>query len=84
MVIPMGRVAEPWEMAGPITFLCSDMASYVNGAVLTADGTLTRMSRASAQVARRGALGQRLDRRAAHPRGGDGRLRGRMLRRWLQ
>jgi NAD(P)-dependent dehydrogenase (short-subunit alcohol dehydrogenase family) len=40
-MIPMGRIAEPWEMAGPITFLASDMAAYVTGQVLTADGDFT-------------------------------------------
>jgi len=41
-LIPAGRIAEPWEMAGPITFLASDMATYVTGAVLTADGDLSQ------------------------------------------
>eukprot|EP00928_Gymnodinium_smaydae_P077561 TRINITY_DN6093_c3_g1_i6.p1 TRINITY_DN6093_c3_g1~~TRINITY_DN6093_c3_g1_i6.p1 ORF type:complete len:642 (+),score=94.30 TRINITY_DN6093_c3_g1_i6:1226-3151(+) len=39
--VPMGRIAEPWELAGPITFLSSDMASYVTGVVLTVDGMLS-------------------------------------------
>jgi len=40
--IPMGRIAEPWEMAGPITFLSSDMSSYITGITLTADGDISQ------------------------------------------
>ena len=35
---PMGRGGEPDEIAGPIVFLASDMASYVSGVVLPVDG----------------------------------------------
>jgi NAD(P)-dependent dehydrogenase (short-subunit alcohol dehydrogenase family) len=35
---PMGRVAEPAELASSIAFLISDEASYVNGASLIVDG----------------------------------------------
>jgi len=35
---PMGRGGEPEEIAGPIIFLASEMASYVTGAVLPVDG----------------------------------------------
>jgi NAD(P)-dependent dehydrogenase (short-subunit alcohol dehydrogenase family) len=35
---PMGRVAEPEELAASIAFLVSDEASYVNGASLIVDG----------------------------------------------
>lgn len=38
---PLGRIAEPWEIAGPITFLASDMASYVSGVALNVDGYVT-------------------------------------------
>ena len=36
--IPMGRFAEPIEIARSIAFLASDLASYVTGACLTVDG----------------------------------------------
>lgn len=36
--VPMQRVAEPHEMAGPAVFLLSDAASYVTGIDLLADG----------------------------------------------
>lgn len=35
---PIGRMAEPAEIAGVIAFLCSDRASYVTGAAWGADG----------------------------------------------
>jgi NAD(P)-dependent dehydrogenase (short-subunit alcohol dehydrogenase family) len=36
-----GRLAEPREIAQCVLFLCSDAASFVNGAVLAADGAYT-------------------------------------------
>jgi NAD(P)-dependent dehydrogenase (short-subunit alcohol dehydrogenase family) len=39
--IPMHRLGRPEEIAGPAVFLASDLASYVNGVVLSVDGGLT-------------------------------------------
>ena len=36
--IPLGRFAEPDEIAGVILFLCSDLASYVTGQVIHVNG----------------------------------------------
>lgn len=35
---PMARVGQPEELAGPVVFLASDMASYVTGVTLPIDG----------------------------------------------
>jgi L-rhamnose 1-dehydrogenase len=36
--VPLGRLGKPEDLAGPVIFLASDMASYVNGAGLLVDG----------------------------------------------
>ena len=38
MVIPLGRAAQPAEAAGPVLFLCSELANYVHGQVLNVTG----------------------------------------------
>ena len=35
---PMGRYGKPEELAGAVIFLCSEAASFINGAVLPIDG----------------------------------------------
>ncbi|WP_116090396.1 SDR family NAD(P)-dependent oxidoreductase [Sphingomonas crusticola] len=36
--VPLGRLGQPEDLAGPIIFLASDMARYVTGAALLVDG----------------------------------------------
>jgi NAD(P)-dependent dehydrogenase (short-subunit alcohol dehydrogenase family) len=36
--VPMGRVAPPEEVAGPVLFLLSDAASYITGSIVTVTG----------------------------------------------
>ena len=36
--IPMKRYGEPSEIAGPVAFLASPMASYITATVLNVDG----------------------------------------------
>lgn len=38
---PMGRLAKPKEIGGPVAFLASPAASYITGTVLTVDGGWT-------------------------------------------
>ena len=39
--IPLGRVAEPADIAGPVAFLCTDEASYITGQTIVVDGGWT-------------------------------------------
>ena len=36
--IPLGRAATPEEIAGPILFLASDLATFITGEVLNING----------------------------------------------
>jgi 3-oxoacyl-[acyl-carrier protein] reductase len=37
-VIPIGRAATAEEVAGPILFLASDLANFINGEILNVNG----------------------------------------------
>ena len=39
--IPMGRIAEPADVAHPVLFLCSSAADFITGQTLTVDGGAT-------------------------------------------
>lgn len=36
--IPLGRIASPADVAGPVLFLCSDLARHITGEVLNVNG----------------------------------------------
>lgn len=40
LTVPLGRPASSQDIANVVAFLCSDLASYVNGQVITVDGGL--------------------------------------------
>jgi len=37
-LIPVGRLGEPADVAGPVAFLASSDADYINGVLLFVDG----------------------------------------------
>jgi NAD(P)-dependent dehydrogenase (short-subunit alcohol dehydrogenase family) len=41
--LPLGRIAEPAEIADAVLFLASARASYITGAILAMDGAVTPM-----------------------------------------
>jgi 3-oxoacyl-[acyl-carrier protein] reductase len=36
--IPLKKIAQPIEIAGPVLFLASDLASHINGEILNVNG----------------------------------------------
>ena len=43
VLVPIGRLGTPEEVAGAVVWLCSDAASYVTGHLLMVDGALTAL-----------------------------------------
>ena len=40
-LVPLGRVGRPEEVAATVGFLCSDLAGYISGQVISVDGAMT-------------------------------------------
>lgn len=67
---PLGRIAEPEEVARVITFLCLPAASYVTGQILTVDGGFSAYGYSARPLGTRETGGQRVSSvgRAERPR----------------
>ena len=39
--IPLGRIADPKDVVGPVMFFCSDAAAFVTGQIMYVDGGIT-------------------------------------------
>src|SRR5207245_1924601 len=46
-IIPLGRVGEPIDLAGPAAFLASDDARYITGEMVVVDGGLLAQQRSA-------------------------------------
>ena len=40
--VPVGRIGQPEDIANMVVYLCSERASFVNGALIEVDGGVTR------------------------------------------